>query len=101
MIDDTLPHLVAIHKSAIHKSDDGDFLRVLAGTTLNRLMDFDADNSAGAGRHERSPERTNYRNGDRDRDRVLVTRVGALDLKIPERAAAWHDVKSALSDSGA
>jgi transposase-like protein len=45
-------------------------------------MDFDADNAAGATRHERSPERSTYRNGYRDR--VLETRVGALDLKIPK-----------------
>ena len=78
MTTDTLPQLLA----AIQTSDDGDFLRVLAETTLNRLMDFDADNAAGAARHERSPERLTYRNGYRDR--VLETRVGALDLKIPK-----------------
>jgi putative transposase len=78
MTENTLPHLLA----AIQNSDDGDFLRVLAETTLNRLMDFDADNAAGAGRHERSPDRTTYRNGYRDR--VFETRVGALDLKIPK-----------------
>lgn len=78
MTETILPQLLA----AIQSSDDGDFLRVLAETTLNRLMDFDADNSTGAARHERSPERTTYRNGYRDR--VLETRVGALDLKIPK-----------------
>ena len=78
MTDDTLPQLL----SAIQKSDDGDFLRVLAETTLNRLMDFDAENAIGAARHERSADRTTYRNGFRDR--TLETRVGALDLKIPK-----------------
>jgi transposase-like protein len=78
MTNDNLQQLLA----AIQMSEDGDFLRVLAETTLNRLMDFDADNAAGAARHERSPDRTTYRNGYRDR--VLETRVGALDLKIPK-----------------
>ncbi len=78
MTDDTLRQLL----SAIQKSDDGDFLRVLAETTLNRLMDFDAENAIGAARHERSADRTTYRNGFRDR--TLETRVGALDLKIPK-----------------
>jgi hypothetical protein len=41
MTDTTLPQLLA----AIQMSEDGDFLRVLAETTLNRLMDFDADNA--------------------------------------------------------
>ena len=78
MTDNTLPQLLA----AIQSSDDGDFLRVVAESTLNRLMDFDADNAIGAARHERSPERLSYRNGYRDR--VLETRAGALDLKIPK-----------------
>ena len=78
MANDNLQQLLA----AIQMSEDGDFLRVLAETTRNRLMDFDADNAAGATRHERSPERATYRNGYRDR--VLETRVGALDLKIPK-----------------
>lgn len=78
MTDNTLPQIL----SAIQNSDDGDFLRTLAETTLNRLMDFDAENAIGAARHERSADRTTYRNGYRDR--VLETRVGALDLKIPK-----------------
>ena len=78
MTDNTLPQLL----SAIQNSDDGDFLRTLAETTLNRLMDFDAENAIGAAHHERSADRTTYRNGYRDR--VLETRVGALDLKIPK-----------------
>ncbi len=36
----------------------------------------------GAGRHERSCERTTYRNGYRDR--TLDTRLGALQLRIPK-----------------
>ena len=78
MTDDTLPQLLA----AIQSADDGDFLRVLAETTINRLMDFDAENAIGAARHERSADRVTYRNGYRDR--VLETRAGALDLKIPK-----------------
>ncbi len=68
--------------AALQASEDGDFFHVLAETTLNRLMDFDVDNAAGATRHERSPERATYPNGYRDR--VLETRVGALDLEIPK-----------------
>ena len=36
----------------------------------------------GAGRHERSAERLNYRNGYRDR--TLDTRLGSLKLRIPK-----------------
>jgi putative transposase len=40
------------------------------------------DGLIGAGRHERSEDRTTYRNGYRDRQ--LETRLGTLDLKIPK-----------------
>ncbi len=40
------------------------------------------DGLIGAGRHERSGERTIYRNGDRDR--TLDTRLGSLQLRIPK-----------------
>jgi hypothetical protein len=39
-----------------------DCQRVFAETALNRLICFDADSAAGAVRHDRSPERTTYRN---------------------------------------
>ncbi len=45
-------------------------------------MEFEVDGLIGAGRHERSDERTTYRNGYRDRQ--LETRLGTLDLKIPK-----------------
>ena len=66
----------------IQASTDGDFLRAIAAHTLQRLMEFEVDGLIGAGRHERSDERTTYRNGHRDRQ--LETRLGTLDLKIPK-----------------
>jgi transposase-like protein len=66
----------------IQASTDGDFLRAIAAHTLQRLMEFEVDGLIGAGRHERSDERTTYRNGYRDRQ--LETRLGTLDLKIPK-----------------
>jgi putative transposase len=66
----------------IQKADSTDFLKELAETTLQRLMEFQVDDLCGAGRHERSGERANYRNGHRAR--TLETRLGTLDLKIPK-----------------
>ena len=66
----------------IQASTDGDFLRAIAAHTLQRLMEFEVDSLIGAGRHERSDERTTYRNGHRDRQ--SETRLGTLDLKIPK-----------------
>ena len=51
----------------LQKAGDGDFLRAVAEAVLQILMESDAEGLIGAGRHERSPERLNYRNGYRDR----------------------------------
>jgi putative transposase len=49
---------------------------------LQILMEADVEGLIGAGRHERSAERLNYRNGYRDRS--LDTRLGPLSLRIPK-----------------
>ena len=56
------------------KAGDGDFLRSVAEAVVQLLMETDVDGVIGAGRHERSGERTTYRNGFRDR--TLDTRLG-------------------------
>jgi len=66
----------------IQKADSTDFLKELAATALQRLMEFQVDDLCGAGRHERTGDRANYRNGHRPR--TLETRLGTLDLKIPK-----------------
>ena len=77
MTDDRLPlaELMA-------KTGDGDFLRTIAESVLQIIMEADVDGLVGAGRHERSGERTTWRNGYRDRS--LDTRLGTLNLKIPK-----------------
>jgi transposase-like protein len=45
-------------------------------------MEADVDGLVGAGRHERSGERTTWRNGYRDRS--LDTRLGTLNLRVPK-----------------
>src|SRR6188768_3588704 len=64
------------------KAGDGDFLRSVAETVLQMLMEADVEGLIGAGRHERTGERLNYRNGFRDR--TLDTRLGSLQLRIPK-----------------
>ena len=49
------------------KAGDGDFLRSVAEAVVQLLMEIDVDGLIGAGRHERSGDRTTYRNGYRDR----------------------------------
>jgi putative transposase len=66
----------------LQKAGDGDLLRSVAEAVLQLLMEADVEGLIGAGRHERSPERLNYRNGFRDR--TLDTRLGSLQLRIPK-----------------
>ena len=54
----------------------------LAETALAKLMEFEVGQQVGASRHERSDERTVYRNGYRERS--LDTRLGTLALAIPK-----------------
>jgi putative transposase len=49
---------------------------------LQLLMESDVESLVGAGRYERRGERTAWRNGYRDR--VLGTRLGSLQLRIPK-----------------
>ena len=64
------------------KAGDGDFLRSVAEAVVQLLMETDVEGLIGAGRHERSGERTTYRNGYRDR--VWETRAGTVELRIPK-----------------
>ena len=66
----------------LQKSGDGDFLRSVAEAVLQILMEADVEGLIGAGRHERTGDRLNYRNGYRDRS--LDTRLGSLQLRIPK-----------------
>lgn len=66
----------------MQKAGDGDFLRIIAETVLQMLIEADVEGLIGAGRHERNAERLNYRNGFRDR--TLDTRLGSLSLRIPK-----------------
>ncbi len=77
MTDDRLPLA-----ELLQKAGEGDFLRSVAEAVLQLLMETDAEGLIGAGRHERSPERLNYRNGYRER--TLDTRLGSLQLRVPK-----------------
>ncbi len=66
----------------LQKAGDGDFLRAVAEAVLQLLMETDVEGLIGAGRHEHSPDRLNWRNGYRDR--TLDTRLGQLQLRVPK-----------------
>jgi putative transposase len=61
---------------------DIDVIRSGMRLVLQALIDLEADQVIGAGRYERSETRTTQRNGARDR--LLSTKAGDIDLKIPK-----------------
>jgi putative transposase len=66
----------------IEKRADGDLVRELLAYAAERLMALEVEGLCGAGHGERSPARTNQRNGYRERP--WDTRAGRIELKIPK-----------------
>ena len=64
------------------EEQDGDVLREGVRVLAQALMEAEVTALVGAERHERSDERTAYRNGTRGR--TWDTRVGTVDLAIPK-----------------
>ena len=69
-------------RELLEKGSDTSFLRDMIGFAAERLMALETDSLCGAAPGERSAERTNQRNGYRDRD--WQTRAGAVELRIPK-----------------
>ena len=67
---------------AIRAGGDIDVIRKGVELVLQALIDTEATEVIGAGLYERSDTRTNQRNGSRDR--LLSTKAGDVDLKIPK-----------------
>lgn len=61
---------------------DGDFLRAGLALLAQMAMDLEVTQQIGAAKHQRTPERTNQRNGTRERP--WNTRVGRIELQIPK-----------------
>src|SRR5919202_3779323 len=61
--------------------EEADFLREGVRVLAQELMELELAEHVGAERHERTAERTGYRNGSRER--VWDTRVGTLELQVP------------------
>ena len=61
---------------------DADFLREGMELLSQLLMEAEVEQQIGAKKHERSEERSNYRNGSRKRR--WETRVGEIELAIPK-----------------
>jgi transposase-like protein len=62
--------------------DDPDFLREIVERAVQAILETEMSTHLGAERYERGDGRTGYRNGTKPR--TLVTRVGALQLAVPQ-----------------
>ncbi len=80
MVDQTMEPLVWLRKQL--EDADVDLLREMVSAFIQALMGAEADAICGAAYGERSPERTNRRNGYRARD--FDTRAGTIDLALPK-----------------
>lgn len=67
---------------ALRTADGGQLMRRLLHTILQALVDAEASEQIGADPHERTDERTTYRNGTRDK--TVTTAAGDLTIKIPK-----------------
>ena len=80
MADETRMALAALLRKA--EVDPGiDVLREGVRVLAEAIMDLEVEQHVGAGRHERTPERTGQRNGCRER--AWDTRVGTIPLRGP------------------
>src|SRR5207249_3372322 len=67
---------------AIRAGGSGDVLREAMTLVLQELIELEASQAIGAGRYERTDDRTTHRNGSRAR--VLSTKTGDIELRIPK-----------------
>lgn len=65
--------------------NDRDFLKGIVTEVLQQFLEAEMVETVGAGRHERTGERQGYRAGYYGR--TLVTRVGKLELRVPQDRA--------------
>src|ERR1700736_318345 len=79
---------------------DRDFLRELIRTTLQEVLEAEMTEALGAAKSERTMGRNGYRSGYYGRS--LITRVGKLELRVPQDQRAVFDrAVRALSALGA
>ena len=67
---------------AIRAGGSDDILREAMTLVLQELIELEAAQVIGAGRYERTEERTTHRNGSRSR--LLSTKAGDVELRIPK-----------------
>lgn len=77
--DNSIDEVMELLQQAFSEKDG---MKLMLQTLLERAMEAEAAEHVGAGRHERSSGRRGHRNGRKPRG--LKTRVGELDLEVPQ-----------------
>lgn len=72
-------------------SDKQEAFRLIAEKFLNRVMESEFESFIGAGKHERSDDRVDYRNGYKERQ--LKTTLGELNLLRPYARSGRFETK--------
>jgi len=80
MTKDSLSETAAL-RALLSETSDIHLLAEMLGFAADRLMALDVDQLCGAGAHERSDDRVNYRSGYRSR--AWEARAGRVDVMIP------------------
>ena len=81
-------------QALLERHGESDVIRDTLEFVLQRLMELEAEIRCGAGKHERSEDRTNQRNGYRPRSRITLLQ-GHLCHPCPSprrqsRPGRWH-----------
>jgi putative transposase len=66
-------------------AEDRDWLREVVQSAVQEMLESEMDECLQAGKHERTAGRLGYRSGHYER--TLVTRVGKLELRVPQDRA--------------
>ena len=63
-------------------AEDRDLLKAIVSEALQQALEAEMDETLGAEKSERTPNRVGYRSGYYGR--TLVTRVGKIELRVPQ-----------------
>jgi putative transposase len=72
---------ITLDEALLQRLFANDGLKPLLETLLNQVLQAQLTQQIGAAPHQRTEDRTTYRNGSRERH--LTTRVGSLSLQVP------------------
>ena len=76
------PYQITLDDTLLQRLFQNDGLKPLLEQVLNQALQAQVTEAIGAAPHQRTDERTPYRNGYRERQ--LLTRIGSLTLRVPK-----------------